>query len=244
MTCMEHEGTVERLYARYNTYSRRPTVQDALTRKVIFRAFERTLGPWLPTDRATPILDIGCGEGALLAFLREKGYVNLSGFDLSPENVAICHALGLDFVEQWDALRLAERYPPSSFGVIFVMDVLEHLPKQRAVDFLEQVRRCLQPGGAVIIQTPNMGSILGLYHRYYDLSHEFGLTEKSARDLLMVAGFHNENIEIRPAWNATTLLGYVREIYLSLLHKLVFLAEGANRPKIPTKNLLIRAKVP
>lgn len=210
---MEQEGTVERLYARYNTYSRRTTVQDARTRKVIFRAFERTLGPWLPVDCVTPILDIGCGEGALLTFLRERGYINLSGFDLSPENVAICHALGLDFVEQWDALRLAERYPPGSFGVIFVMDVLEHLPKQRAVDFLEQVRQCLKPGGTVIIQTPNMGSILGLYRRYNDLSHEFGLTEKSARDLLMVAGFRNENIEIQPVWNATTLLGYMREIY-------------------------------
>jgi len=240
---MEREDTVERLYARYNTYTRRPTVQDARTRQVAFRALERTLRPWLPADRATPILDVGCGEGTLLAFLRERGYTNLAGFDLSPENVAICHALGLDFVEQGDALCLAERYLPGSFAVIFVMDVLEHLPKQRAAGFLEQARRCLQPGGAVIIQTPNMGSVFGVYHRYNDLSHEFCLTEKTARDLLMIAGFRSEDIEIRPAWNATTPLGYARELYLRLLHNLVFLAEGASRPRIPTKNLLIRAKV-
>ena len=240
---MEREDTVERLYARYNTYTRRPTVQDAQTRQVAFRALERTLGPWLPADRATPILDVGCGEGTLLAFLRERGYTNLAGFDLSPENVAICHALGLDFVELGDALCLAERYLPGSFAVIFVMDVLEHLPKQRAAGFLEQARRCLQPGGAVIIQTPNMGSVFGVYHRYNDLSHEFCLTEKTARDLLMIAGFRNEDIEIRPAWNATTPLGYAREFYLRLLNNFVFIAEGASRPRIPTKNLLIRAKV-
>jgi len=243
-TQMGTEGTVGRLYARYNTYSRRPTVRDSRVRAVVFRAFERTVGPWLPADRATPILDVGCGEGALLAFLRARGYANLAGFDLSPENVAICHALGLDFVEQGDALCQAERYPPGSFGVIFVMDVLKHLPKQRAADFLEQVRQCLRPGGAVIIQTPNMGSVFGVYHRYDDLSHEFGLTEKTARDLLMVAGFRNEDIEIRPAWNATTPLGYARELYLRLLHNLVFLAEGGSRPRIPTTNLLIRARVP
>lgn len=101
---MELKDTVERLYARYNTYTRRPTVQDERTRRIVFRAFERTLGPWLPADRTTPILDIGCGEGALLAFLRARGYTNLAGFDLSPENVRICHALGLDFVEQGGCL--------------------------------------------------------------------------------------------------------------------------------------------
>lgn len=91
--------------------------------------------------------------------------------------------------------QLADRYPPGSFGVIFVMDVLEHLPRQRAADFLGQVRRCLRLGGTVIIQTPNMGSIFGVYHRYNDLSHEFGPTEKTARDL-MIAGFRNADIEI------------------------------------------------
>lgn len=86
-----------------------------------------------------------------------------------------------------------------------------------------------------------MGSIAGLYNRYYDLSHEFGLTEKTAVDLLLVAGFEPQHLEIRPAWNATTPLGYAREAYLRLLHRLVFLTEGNGRPRIPTKNLLIRA---
>lgn len=241
---MGRENTIERLYTRYNTYKRRPTVQDARARHVIFRAFARTLGPWLPADRATPILDIACGEGALLAFLREQGYTNLAGFDISPENVAICHVLGLDFVEQGDALRVAERWPPESFGTVFALDILEHLPKQRAADFLEQVRTCLRPGGAAIIQTPNMGCVIGVYHRYADLSHELGLNENSARELFMVAGFRNEDVEIRPAWNATTLLGYAREVYLRLLHNLIFVVEGASRPVIATKNLLIRARKP
>jgi glycosyltransferase involved in cell wall biosynthesis len=60
-----------------------------------------------------PVVGSTCGE---IAFLRERGYTNLAGFDLSPENVAICHALGLDFVEQGDALCLAERYLPGSFA--------------------------------------------------------------------------------------------------------------------------------
>jgi hypothetical protein len=78
-----------------------------------------------------------------------------------------------------------------------------------------------------------------MYSRYFDLSHEFGLTEKSAMDLLTVAGFEPQHIQIRPAWKATTLPGYAREVYQRLLHYMVFLSEGARRPRIPTGDLLI-----
>jgi len=239
----EPRTTTERLFERYNTYSRRPVVDDPRVRRVVFKAFRRTLGPWLPPERTAHTLDVGCGEGAFLAFLRDLGYTNLYGFDISPENVAICHRLGLEFVRPFDALQIDEfPGPEGGFDAIFALDLIEHLPKERAAEFLEKVRARLRPGGYVVLQTPNAGYLLAGYHRYYDLSHEFILTEKSARDLLMVAGFRNEDIEIRPAWNATTPLGYLREIYLRALHRLVFLAEGASRPRIPTKNLLIRAR--
>ncbi len=239
---MEKSDTVTRLFERYNAYTRRPTVQDPRMRRVIFQSLNRILSSWLPPDPNASILDIGCGEGSLLAFLRERGYANLAGFDISPENVAICHQIGLHFVEQADALRLGERYPDERFDVIFALDLLEHLPKGRAASFLADARRCLHPGGFLIIQTPNMGCVFGYYCRFNDLSHEFGLTEKSARDLMMVAGFQDQDVEIRPSWNATTLLGFTREYYLRLIHRLIFLAEDSSRPRIPTKNLLIRAR--
>jgi hypothetical protein len=70
---------------------------------------------------------------------------------------------------------------------------------------------------------------------------EFSVTEKSACHLLAIAGFVTDKIELKPSWNASTPSGYLREAYLRLLHPIVFLAEGAGRPKIPTKNILIRA---
>jgi 2-polyprenyl-3-methyl-5-hydroxy-6-metoxy-1,4-benzoquinol methylase len=238
----ELEGTRERLFERYNTYTRRTTVKDEGLRLTIFKSFQRVLRPWLPPDKSALILDIGCGEGALLAFLKNHGYRNLFGFDISAENVALCQELGFSSVSQFDALKLGSFPGPQHFDVIFAMDLLEHLAKHSAAGFLEQIRERLRPNGYMVLQTPNMGSILGLYHRFSDLSHEFCLTEKSAVDLLMIAGFAFDRIEIRPAWNATTTLGYLREIYLKLIHWMIFVAEGAGRPRIPTKNLLIRAR--
>lgn len=237
---MTEKSTTDRLYEAYNTCSRRVTVLDAGARRTIFGSFRRVLKGWLPTDLSAPILDIACGEGSLLCYLRELGYTDLSGCDLSPENVAICHRLGLGFVREFDALRVAAMAGTGRYGTIFAMDILEHLPKQRAAAFLEQVRSLLLPEGRLILQAPNMGNLLACLHLHDDLTHEWGLTEKTAVDLMMLAGFAAGEVEVRAAWNATTWAGRLREIYLSLIHRLVWLTEQSGRPTIPTQNLLVR----
>ena len=239
----ENQTTTERLYSKYHSYNRRPDLADPEVRRVSAASFRRSLGAWLPADRSVRILDIACGEGALLDFLRGEGFTNLAGFDISPENVRMCHELGLTFVQQADALRLSER-PEAGFDLMLAFDLIEHLPKQLAAGFLEQIRGKLAPGGSVILQTPNMGSLFAAYNRYYDLSHEFGVTEKSAVDLLMLAGFESDAIEVKPAWAATTWMGFLREWHVRFFHRLIFLGEGSRRPRIPTMNLLIRATRP
>jgi 2-polyprenyl-3-methyl-5-hydroxy-6-metoxy-1,4-benzoquinol methylase len=236
------KNTSSQLIEKYNTYRRRPTAEDPVIRAVLFKSFQRTLGLWLPASKDNAILDIACGEGSFLLFLKERGYSNLSGFDFSPENVQICHRLGLEFVQLHDAFDISELYSSQFFDTIFLIDFLEHVPKQAAAGFLEKVTQKLKPGGAIILQTPNMGCIFGNYHRYNDLSHEFGLTEKTIIDLLLISGFDLKQIDIKPAWNATTTIGYLREIYMRVLHTLIYLSEDSSRPRIPTKNLLIRAK--
>jgi hypothetical protein len=59
---------------------------------------------------------------------------------------------------------------------------------------------------------------------------------------LMIAGFRVSEIEVLPSWNATTLPGFLREKYLSILHRLLSLAEDSGRARIPTKNLIIVAR--
>ena len=194
------ETTRDRIIEQYNTYTRRPTVEDPAARKAIFKSFRKVLGPWLRENKRSLILDVACGEGALLAYLRQRGYLSLSGFDLSEENVAICHSIGLEFVDRFDALNLNDYASSGSFAAIFCLDILEHLSKDAASGFLEAARDLLSEDGILIIQTPNMGSVHGLYHRLNDLTHEFCLTEKSAVDVLMTAGFLEREIEVRPRW--------------------------------------------
>ena len=129
-----------------------------------------------------------------------------------------------------------------TFSKSFALDLVEHLPKEEAASFIEQLYHLLKAGGYVVVQTPNMGSMVGAYLRYNDLSHEFGLTENTALSLFALGGFEFNKIEVLPSWNATTTAGYLREIYLRFLHRIYFLVEGSNRPRIVTKNLLIIAR--
>ncbi len=206
----------------------------------IMRSLERCFADWLPADRNAPILDAGCGEGNLLAFLRAKGYANLSGFDLSPECVRLCRERGLEFVQTHDA-EDAARFagPKDGWAVIFCLDLLEHIPRERAAGFLTGLRSRLAKGGCLIVQTVNMSYLGANSVLYGDLTHEAGYTEASLASLLSVAGF--ARVEIRPHWYATTWRGGAREVYLRRLHRAVYWVEGRNAPRIASKNLLARA---
>lgn len=231
--------TAQRLFEAYNTNTRRPTALEPRVRKLMFRALTRALEGWFPADSAAAILDIGCGEGTLLCLLREMGYSKLDGFDLSPENVRICRQLGLSFVETFDALNLSQ-WPRRGYKAIFALDVIEHLPKPRAADFVEQARELLAPGGALVVQAPNMSNLWSGYHLHYDLTHEWGLTERTAIDLFHLGGFDLNQIEVRPCWSATSAAGRLRELYSRLVHRLLWLTEQGCGPKICTPNLLVR----
>jgi 2-polyprenyl-3-methyl-5-hydroxy-6-metoxy-1,4-benzoquinol methylase len=232
------KSTVEELIDNYHTLTGRPDVRSQQFQKTVFRFFERALLKLLPPDKEALIRDAGCGEGAFLLFLKSKGYTNISGIDLSPENVAISNEMGLAVVQ--DDITKSTVWPDApTYDAIVALDVIEHLPKPEVGPFLARLRLSLKPGGKLILQTPNMGSLFAMTHRYADLSHEFGVTELSAVSLLLIAGFECGEITILPSWNATTALGRAREIYLSILHRLWTLAEGQGRIRIPTKNLII-----
>jgi hypothetical protein len=87
-----------------------------------------------------------------------------------------------------------------------------------------------------------MAHLLGTYYRYHDLTHEFGVNEKSVIDLFMAAGFSSESVAVFPSWEAATSIGCLREIYVRFLHGIVFLMDGTERPHIPTKNLIVKAQ--
>ena len=153
------------------------------------RAIDPTYGRLLPVDLGARILDIGCGMGHFLYYLKAKGYHNILGVDVSPEQVAYCREFVLPQVQLTPDLVsfLGER--PSHWNCIVMKDVIEHLSRKEIIPTLGAIHDALAPGGELLVETGNMASVTGLFVRYIDFTHECGFTENSLRQVLRAVGF-------------------------------------------------------
>jgi ubiquinone/menaquinone biosynthesis C-methylase UbiE len=96
---------------------------------------------------STKILDVGCGEGALVQEYHAKGY-EIQGVDPNYES---------SLVQRGDATALDFR--DESFEVVLCLDVLEHLSFQQQEQALAEMSRVLSKGGTLIITVPNLAHL-------------------------------------------------------------------------------------
>lgn len=100
------------------------------------------------------LLDVGCGDGAFLALMAERGW-QCSGIDFDPAAVqAGREKHGLD-------LRAGDfqsgSFEPTDFDVITMSHLIEHVPDPVAC--LDKCRQLLRPGGRLVVTTPNIHSL-------------------------------------------------------------------------------------
>ena len=94
------------------------------------------------------LLEVGCAAGWLLERAAARGW-NVKGVEPSAAAAGFARSLGLDvFQGELEAARL----PDSSFDLVYMGDVLEHVPDCRAT--LDEVRRVLAPGGFLYLRGP------------------------------------------------------------------------------------------
>jgi 2-polyprenyl-3-methyl-5-hydroxy-6-metoxy-1,4-benzoquinol methylase len=187
----------------FDAYAERTTQLelDPATKIAWFDAYVRAnYLPYLGKRRATnpEVLEIGCGRGYLLIALRKAGFRNLSGIDLSPDDVAIANGLLLDAdiqcADAFDYLRSRQ----TSFDVIVMKAVLEHVSKPNILPLLRLIAASLKPDGVLIVDVPNMDWLFASHERYMDLTHEVGLTRES---LQQVVGSVFSAVEVVPAYS-------------------------------------------
>lgn len=95
------------------------------------------------------VLDIGCGDGALMAALRDDRQVDARGLELDPANVAAAVGRGLSVV-QGDADADLAAYPDQSFDYAILSQTLQTTRNPHLV--LDQLLRI---GGRAFVSFPN-----------------------------------------------------------------------------------------
>ena len=93
------------------------------------------------------VLDIGCGDGALLAYLARQKSVDGRGIELSQSGVNACVGHGLSVI-QGDADRDLEAYPDGAFDVVVLSQTLQATRQPRRV--VEDARAHRPAGDRVV----------------------------------------------------------------------------------------------
>lgn len=100
-----------------------------------------------PTDK---ILDIACGNGSVLRYLKARGYQQLYGLEISHYAINRLKAEGIRmYYSKLPNIPLGDE----AFDVVIASQVLEHIIRRH--HFLKEIRRILKPGGKAFIFVPD-----------------------------------------------------------------------------------------
>jgi methionine biosynthesis protein MetW len=102
-------------------------------------------------EAGTRVLDVGCGDGDLLAYLAAAKGVDARGIEISREGVAACVSKGLAVI-QGDADTDLFEYPDNCFDYVILSQTLQATRRPRVV-----VEQMLRIAKNVIVSFPNFG---------------------------------------------------------------------------------------
>lgn len=99
------------------------------------------------------ILDLGCGPGYFLDEMKERGYTNVVGVTLSPDDIELCENKG-HTIQKYDLSFLPQKdgYYDESVDFIFLRHALEHSPYP--IFSLMEYNRILKQGSKIYIEVP------------------------------------------------------------------------------------------
>lgn len=232
------------LYRKYNsTYKIYISDFDHTSISKMWKWFDHKYLPLLlsyPKDSA--ILELGCGRGYMLEYLRNHGFNNMKGIDISDEQVKIAQKKGID-VEVTDAIDYLKN-SKEKFKVIVALDFVEHFYKEELITLFEGIYNNLQYGGLFFFHTLNGQTILSPNLIYGDLTHLTIFTPNSAQQLLRAVGFKDIMFyEAGPV--SKNLNGFIRLLTwktIKFWHNCIRLIETGSMEKILTQNFIAVAR--
>ena len=107
------------------------------------------------------ILDLGCGDGTLLATLAKNKQVSGYGLEINPDHITACVAKDVDVIEQNIDTGLAN-FADNSFDLVVMTQTLQAM--QRPDKTLEEM---LRVGKECIVTFPNFGHWKARFYLFF-----------------------------------------------------------------------------
>ncbi|MDA9615941.1 methionine biosynthesis protein MetW [Candidatus Pelagibacter sp.] len=102
-------------------------------------------------EKNTRVLDVGCGDGTLMEFLKNNNKIDIRGIEISKSNVQKCIGKGLTVIEG-DAEKDLSQFPDSSFDFVILSQTLQAFLNPEKV-----ISELLRVGKKAIVTIPNFG---------------------------------------------------------------------------------------
>jgi len=193
-------------------------------------------------SKKSEILEIGCGSGLLLQFMDYEGYLNLSGIDISEEQIEKAKARGFNVkaVNVFDYLNLEKK----KFDIIIAYDFIEHFSKEEVYNLTALIYNSLKESGIFIVHTPNGQGITPNKIIYGDLTHLTIFTPDSLFQLLKLFGFKKISfMETGPnTRNLNSLIRFILWKAIRLLYNFIRFVETGGTEKVLTQDFICAAK--
>ena len=102
-------------------------------------------------EKEKKVLDVGCGDGTLMEFLKNNKKTNIRGLEISKSKVQECIAKGLTVIEGNAEKDLAQ-FPDKSFDYVVLSQTLQAFLDPELV-----INELLRVGKKAIVTIPNFG---------------------------------------------------------------------------------------
>ena len=102
-------------------------------------------------EKNTRVLDVGCGDGILMEYLKYNEEIDIRGIEISKDNVQKCLSKGLTVIEG-DAEKDLLQFPDSSFDFVILSQTLQAFLNPEIV-----IKELLRVGKKAIVTIPNFG---------------------------------------------------------------------------------------
>ena len=99
----------------------------------------------------TRVLDVGCGDGTLMEFLKDTKEIDIRGIEISKSNAQKCVGKGLAVIEG-NAEKDLIQFPDSSFDFVILSQTLQAFLNPETV-----IKELLRIGKKAIVTVPNFG---------------------------------------------------------------------------------------
>jgi 2-polyprenyl-3-methyl-5-hydroxy-6-metoxy-1,4-benzoquinol methylase len=176
-----------------------------------FGFLRKDIAPLLP-EVAGRVLEIGCGGGATLNWLKETGRAQwTAGIELSPKATAVARGR-MDTIYEGDVDQHLQHFEPKSLDLVLCLDVLEHLVDPWVT--MGRLNTLLRPGGHIIVSLPNVqhhSVVLPLLLRgrwryteagIMDQTHLRFFSREGALEMLRQSGLEPQMEHVNYAWGS------------------------------------------